>query len=121
MLIYEAPAPRLDRLEEALARAFRSIVAASGRGEAVVVVVEDRDLQGCGDPSAAAFAHGLLGLVRALALEGRGDGPPISMIAPTEGVSAEERAHWLETLGRSAAASGSLLRLGGGQLGRLPT
>jgi hypothetical protein len=39
-------------------------------GRPVVAVVRDADLLGCGEPADAAFADGLVGLVRILATEG---------------------------------------------------
>ena len=75
VLVYEPPAEvGVDDLEAVLTRAFEAVRAALGRGEAVVVVLDERDVQAVGDPAAAALAHGLLGLARALALEGRKPG-----------------------------------------------
>ena len=121
MLLYEVAKPvGLAQLEDVLATAFAAMVGALEEGEAVVVAVDDEDLQGIAGVAAAALAHGLLGLCRALAIEGRKEGWTIGMLSCAEGVAAEERARWIEALGQPGAASGSLLRLGGAHLGRVP-
>lgn len=120
--IYEAPADaRLERLEDDLADAFESFRSALEQGEAVVVCLDDRDLQGAGAPHQAALAHGLLGLARALALEGRRAGWQIAVLASSADVEPAERIRWIEHLAEGGAASGALLRLGAEHLGRLPT
>lgn len=121
MLLYEVAKPvGLDQLEDLLAAAFASMVGALQEGEPVVVAVDDEDLQGVAGVARAALAHGLLGLCRALAIEGLKEGWTIAMLSCAEGVAAEERARWIEALGLPGAATGSLLRLGGAHLGRLP-
>jgi hypothetical protein len=63
VLIYEAPpGVALEELEDELTNAFESFRSALEQGEAVVVCLDDRDLQGTGEPEQAALAHGLLGL-----------------------------------------------------------
>jgi hypothetical protein len=121
MLLYEPPAdPGVDDLEAELTRAFKAIRAALERGEPVVVALDERDLQGTGEPAAAALAHGLLGLARALALEGRKPGWHVAVLAAPASVDADERRRWIEQLGRPGAASGASVRLGGEHLGRVP-
>jgi hypothetical protein len=120
MLLYEVAKPLgLDQLEDRLAAAFASILRALEDGEAVVVLVDDEDIQGVTGVAEAALAHGLLGLCRALAIEGEKEGWAIGMLSSTSGVDAEERARWIEKLGSPGAASGSLIRLGGAHLGRV--
>lgn len=122
MLVYEPGNDvTVDQLEDELARAFSSIRAAIDEGEAVVVVLDDRDVQGVGDPAQAALAHGLLGLVRALATEGRKPGWRIAAMSSTGAVEPAERQRWIDHLSESGSIAGSLVRLGGEHLGRVPT
>jgi len=121
-LLYEPPADvRLDDLEATLTRAFHRINAALQRGRAVVVALDERDVEGVGGPAAAALAHGLLGLARALAVEGGKEGRRIAVLSAPAELDSAERAAWVEQLAASPAASGTLVRLGGGHLGRVPT
>jgi len=121
VLVYEPPAEvGVDDLEAVLTRAFEAVRAALERGEAVVVVLDERDVQGAGDPAAAALAHGLLGLARALALEGRKPGWRIAVLAAPRELDEDERQRWVGHLAASGAASGTLVRLGGEHVGRVP-
>jgi NAD(P)-dependent dehydrogenase (short-subunit alcohol dehydrogenase family) len=120
-LSYEAPdIGALDELEDQLTRAFLVIRSALDRGDNVVVVVADAGIQGVGSTAGAALAHGLLGLVRALAVEGRKPGWQINILSVGDGVDAEQRATWIERLGSPEGASGALIRLGDEHLGRVP-
>jgi hypothetical protein len=110
----------LDDLEPALTRAFERIRAALEAGEPVVVALDERDVQGVGSPAGAALAHGLLGLARALALEGRKPGWHVAVLSAPADLDPAERARWIERLAEPGAASGAHLRLGGDHLGRLP-
>jgi hypothetical protein len=120
MLIYE-PSPQVtrDTLEDELVRAFNMIRSALARGDAVVVSLDERDVQAVGEVPDAALAHGLLGLVRALALEGRKPGWRIAVLSSPRALDPEERLAWIERLAASPGASGSLVRLGGEHLGRV--
>jgi hypothetical protein len=121
-LVFEPPAvSSVDDLEPALTHAFERIRAALDAGEPVVVQLDERDVQGAGEPAGAALAHGLLGLARALALEGRRPGWHVAVLSAPADLDAEERRRWVERLADPGATSGSLLRLGGDHLGRLPT
>jgi NAD(P)-dependent dehydrogenase (short-subunit alcohol dehydrogenase family) len=121
VLHYDVPAvAELERLEDELARAFHVLRAALVRGDRVVVSVADRDLQGAGEPVAAALAHALLGLVRALAIEGRKHGWRINLLSAPDGFPVEETGSWIERLGDPAGAGGVALRLGHEHLGRVP-
>jgi hypothetical protein len=92
-----------DELEDALLEAFRRLVAHDGP---CVVVLRDVDVAGHGDPAAAALAHALFGLVRALAIEGfvvnalSGDDP-----GPDEG--------WVDRLADPQGLNGQLVRVAG--------
>jgi hypothetical protein len=113
------PISLVDR-EDALVDAFLLIRGAlDERNEAVVVTVDDRQLQGRVETASAALAHGLLGLVRALAIEGRKEGWNVNMLAVTPGVSAEQERAWIERLAEPGGASGTVIRLGDDHLGRL--
>jgi hypothetical protein len=121
MLLYETAKPvTLDQLEDRLATAFRVILTALREGETVVVAVDDEDIQGAGELPEVALAHGLLGLCRAFAIEGKREGWMVTVLSSTADVAPAERARWIEQLGRPGVASGSLVRLGGGHLGRVP-
>ena len=106
-----------EELPEALLGAFRSLVGALGEGRPAVVVLRDVDIAGRGDPAAAAYAHALLGLVRALAIEGARDGWVINAVSIADDAPAHA---WVERLGQPEGLSGALLRLGDGHLGRIP-
>jgi hypothetical protein len=122
MLLYEPPAGvGTEQLEREMTRAFERVRAALSRGEPVVVALDERDVQGAGEPAAAALAHGLLGLARALALEGRAQGWHVAVLSAPASLDAGDRRRWIELLAGSGAASGALVRLGAEQLGRLPT
>jgi hypothetical protein len=120
-LSYEAPdIGALDELEDQLTRAFLVIRSALDRGDSVVVVVADADIQGVGSTAGAALAHGLLGLVRALAIEGRKPGWRVNALSVAAGVDPDDRAAWVERLGAPDGATGALIRLGDEHLGRVP-
>jgi hypothetical protein len=118
-LVYEPESVELDGLEDALTSAFETITLAASAGRPVVIVLDDRDVQGNGEPSSAALAHGLLGLARALAIEGRGPGWRVSVISATAEVADDDRARWIAQLGDPGQLTGALVRLGSDHLGRL--
>lgn len=111
----------LAALEDELTGAFGLIRAALQDGEPVVVAVADAHLRGEGETASVALAHGLLGLVRALAIEGSRGGWRINMLAVAPGVDPDHQRVWIDRLAEPSGASGALIRLGVDQLGRLPT
>jgi hypothetical protein len=121
VLCFEAPSEvTLDSLEDEITRAFLVIRAALERGDAVVVVISDEHVQGVSTSVGAALAHGLLGLVRALAIEGRKPGWQINALSVPAAVGSDERVAWIERLATPHAASGALVRLGDEHLGKVP-
>jgi hypothetical protein len=122
VLIYESTKPmRLDDLEDRLTVAFLSLREALAQDEDVVLVLDDEDLRGVGDTVAAAYAHGLLGLCRALASEGIRHGWSIAAVAAPADAKPSDRARWITELGKAGGVHGGLLRLGSEHLGRIPT
>jgi DNA primase len=120
VLVYEPPGEvAIDALEDELARAFEVMRAAVDRGDPVVVSLDETHVQGVGDVAGAALAHGLLGLARALAIEGRKPGWRVAVLSSPADVDPDERLRWIEHLAAAGVASGALVRLGGGQLGRV--
>jgi hypothetical protein len=109
----------LDGLEPALLDAFHRLRDAVLAGRPAIVVVRERDLLAHGDEFDAALAHGLVGLVRALAIEGAKPGWTINALAVADDTADAERATWVERLADPAGASGAVVRLGRGHLGKL--
>jgi hypothetical protein len=122
MQLYQPAATvSLDTLEDELTRAFVCMRDAAQDGETIVVALDEDDIQGVGETAAAALAHGLLGLARAFAVEGRKTSWQINVLSSTADITAEEHLRWIEHLARPGAASGELVRLGASHLGRVPT
>jgi hypothetical protein len=121
VLLYEpASETAIDGLEDELTRAFELIRDALQAGDAVVVSLDERHLQGVGGVAGAALAHGLLGLARALAIEGRKLDWRITVLSSPIDIDSTERLAWIEHLAESSAASGAIVRLGGEHLGKAP-
>jgi hypothetical protein len=121
VLLYEPSAGiALDQLEDELARAFEIMRSAVDRGDSVVVSLDERHVQGLGDVADVALAHGLLGLARALAIEGRKPGWQVAVLTSPVDIDPAERLRWIEHLAAPGAASGAVVRLGGEHLGRVP-
>jgi hypothetical protein len=120
-LCFEPPADvEIGDLEDELARAFEVIRGALDRGDPVVVSLDERHVEGLGDVADVALAHGLLGLARALAIEGRKPGWHIAVLTAPAEIDPAERVRWIENLGTPGAVSGAVVRLGGEHLGKLP-
>jgi NAD(P)-dependent dehydrogenase (short-subunit alcohol dehydrogenase family) len=122
MQIYE-PSTKvtLEALEDELTRAFLCMRDAAQDGETIVVSLDEDDVQGIGGVAHAALAHGLLGLARALAVEGQKAGWQVNALSSTAATPPEERLRWIEHLALPGAANGELVRLGASHLGRVPT
>jgi hypothetical protein len=121
VLLYEpATSATIDDLEDELTKAFELIRDALQRGDAVVVSLDERHVQGVGAVADVALAHGLLGLARALAIEGRRLGWHIAILSTPVDIDAAERLRWIEHLAEPSAASGAIIRLGGEHLGKVP-
>jgi hypothetical protein len=121
VVVEPADSVTLDGLEDELARAFSEIRDAVERGDPVVVALDDAHVQGVGDTAGVALTHGLLGMARAFAVEGRKPGWRVSVLSSAAGVDVDERDRWVAQLAESPASSGALVRLGGEHLGKLPT
>jgi pyridoxal/pyridoxine/pyridoxamine kinase len=122
MQLYQPAATvSLNTLEDELTRAFVCMRDAAQDGETIVVALDDQDVQGVGDMAAAALAHGLLGLARAFAVEGRKTGWQVNALSSTAETTPEEWVRWMELLARPGAANGELVRLGASHLGRVLT
>jgi hypothetical protein len=120
LVLVAAEGVGLDDLEPVLLDAFKRLRDAVVAGRPAVVVVRERDVLGHGGELDAALAHGLLGLVRALATEGAKPGWTVNALSVADETSAAERAAWIERLASPAGASGAVVRLGGAHLGRVP-
>lgn len=81
-VVIEQPAlgDELERVADALTQAFTQLREAVLAGQSVIVVLDDRDLLGQGVIADAAVASGMLGLVRAFALEGAGNGWTVNAV-----------------------------------------
>ena len=114
--VLRQPQSDLDRLDTVLLDAFRALRAALAEGRPAIVVLADADVSAHGDPVGAALAHGLLGLVRALATEGAREGWIVNALSVGEGA---DPGPWIERLADPHDLRGALVRLGGEHLGRI--
>jgi NAD(P)-dependent dehydrogenase (short-subunit alcohol dehydrogenase family) len=107
----------LDAVEPQLTAGFLQLRAAVLEGEPAVVVVDDADLLGQGDPADAAVATGLLGLVRALAMEGARDGWRVNAVSCRgEDPDLDDTVSGVLAM---RALSGQLIRLGTAHIGKV--
>jgi hypothetical protein len=119
--VYEAATEiGVEQVEDELTRAFNCIRDAVAQGDSVVVSLDERDVQAKRGAPQAAVAHGLVGLARALAIEGRKPGWRIAVLSSPPSTVPRERLRWIEHLSGSTEASGVVIRLGGEHLGRVP-
>jgi hypothetical protein len=108
----------IERITPVLTDVFEAMRDALLAGRPVVVLLEDRDLLGQGDVDAAAVANGVLGLVRALAMEGARDGWVINAVTHRDGQGPVQAT--VAALANVGGLSGQLLRVGSAQLGKVP-
>jgi hypothetical protein len=116
-LIFSQPrAAELDAIAGLLTEAFAAARDAVVAERPVVFLLDDRDLLGQGEVADAAVATGLLGLVRALALEGAKPGWRVNAVSHRdEEEAARGAAEWLA----GSALSGQLIRVGAAHLGKV--
>src|SRR5580765_4076619 len=101
-------------VEDALLEVFLSL--AARQGVPAVIVLSEHDVAAQGTAAGAALAHGLLGLVRALALEGF----TVNALGVGDGEGAAEAEWaWVERLSAPQGISGQLVRLTTGGVGRI--
>jgi len=108
----------LDGVTAALTGAFAEVRAAVLDERPVVLVLDDRDLLGQGGVVDAGVATGMLGLVRAFALEGVKPGWRVNAVThrgDAEDAAVVEAVAWLGGSG----LSGQLLRVGTDHLGKV--
>jgi NAD(P)-dependent dehydrogenase (short-subunit alcohol dehydrogenase family) len=104
---------QIEDVEAQLTEHFSAARAALLDGHPVVFEVSGADLLGHGSPADAAVASALVGLTRALALEGARAGWSVNAVARETGTSAE--APFLAEHG----LTGQLVHTGVGHLGRV--
>ncbi|HZO05609.1 MAG TPA: hypothetical protein VFB52_04425 [Solirubrobacterales bacterium] len=116
LILAQPPAADLDAITPLLTAAFATARDAVIAERPVVVLLDDRDLLGQREVADAALATGLLGLVRALALEGAKPGWRVNAVAHRdEEEAARGAAEWLA----GSALSGQLIRVGAAHLGKV--
>jgi len=114
VVLEQSPVSSLEEVAPALLEQFRAARSAVTSGRAVVIEVEGSDLLGQGSVAAAAVASGLLGMARALALEGVEPGWTVNVVARGDGRT-------LDVEGLTAqGATGQVIRAGNGHLGKVP-
>lgn len=106
-----------DDLDEALLGVFAQCRDALAAERSVLVVLDEIDLLGHGKPIDAAVAHGLVGLVRAFAVEGVKPGWQINAVSVGEGESGSALPDAMPP--GLEHATGVVLRLGTSHLGRI--
>jgi NAD(P)-dependent dehydrogenase (short-subunit alcohol dehydrogenase family) len=106
---------QLEEVEGQLLEHFNAARAALLAGHPVVFEVDGADLLGHGSPADAAVAAALVGLTRALALEGERAGWSVNVVARQAGAPAD--APFLAEHG----LTGQLIHAGVGHLGRVPS
>jgi hypothetical protein len=117
VVIRQRAVAELDSVTEQLGDAFERIREAVEAGAPVAVLVDDRDLLGQREPLDAAVATGLLGMVRAFAMEGAKPGWIVNALSHREqGELDREVLGWL---GANPGLSGQLIRVGTAQIGKV--
>lgn len=115
-LLVEQPVvgDQLEDIVRELTLVFRRVKGAVLDGKHVLILLNDADLLGQGTPADAAIANGLLGMARAVALEGVREGWRINVVSTRDGDTTDVVYCLVE-----AGVSGQLVRLGSDHLGRL--
>ncbi|HEX4306671.1 MAG TPA: hypothetical protein VHZ54_11570 [Solirubrobacterales bacterium] len=108
-----------DRVTPTLTGAFAAVRAALAEDRPVAVVVDAADLEGQGTPADAAVATGLLGMVRALAIEGAKPGWRVNVVARGAGEDEDRAVEEAVAMLGDSSLSGQLLQLGGANLGKV--
>lgn len=116
LVLRQAPVEDAPAVGAALQDAFLALRDAVPAGRPVVVVVRDDDLLGQRTPEAAALANGLLGMVRALALEGASRGWQVNAVSHRDDGPLEATVEWLAA---GPGLSGQLVRVTTDHLGRV--
>ena len=119
-LVLAQPTPGEDpgAVGPALTAVFATVKEALAAERPVVIVLDDRDLLGQGSVVDATIATGLLGLSRALALEGAKPGWSVNVVTHRGEADAAPVREAIEWLGGSGL-SGQFLRVGTEQLGKV--
>jgi hypothetical protein len=104
------------RIADVLTEAFGQMRAGVLAGSPVVVLLDDRDLLGQGSIADAAVATGMLGLVRAFALEGARAGWQVNALTHR---GEEEQIDATAELLFASGLTGQLIRVGSDHLGRV--
>jgi hypothetical protein len=112
VVLHQPEVADMRAVEDALLEAFQTLAADSDTPS--VVVLRERDVAAHGTPAAAALAHGLLGLVRALTLEGF----TINALSVAED-GGSQAALWVDRLSEPSGISGQLVRLPPSGVGRI--
>jgi NAD(P)-dependent dehydrogenase (short-subunit alcohol dehydrogenase family) len=107
----------LDGVTGRLTDAFVRMRGALVDGRPVVVLLDDGDLLGQGEPVDAAVANGLLGLVRAFALEGAREGWRVNAV--TRRGADQPVDETIRMLLDGPPLTGQLLRIGTEQIGKV--
>jgi len=117
LVVRQAPVRDATTVGTALQQAFVAMRGAVLAGRPIVAVVRDDDLLGQRTPEAAALASGLLGMVRALALEGASRGWEVNAVSHRDGDGPlEQTIGWL---GAGSGLTGQLLRVSTEHLGKV--
>jgi NAD(P)-dependent dehydrogenase (short-subunit alcohol dehydrogenase family) len=114
LVLAQRPAS-LEDVEAQLLEHFTAARCGVLAGRPVVFEVSGADLLGHGTVADAAVASALVGLARALALEGARAGWSVNVVARADGAAAD-----VAFLG-DQGLSGQLLHVGHGHLGRVPS
>lgn len=116
VVVHQRPATSLEDVGHQLREAFTAAQAAAA-AESLVLVVSAPDLLGQGSLEDAAVAGGLLGMMRALVLEGRKKGWHVNVIAVEPGATVDD--DLLEAAAAVAALNGVVLNAGSGHVGKV--